>query len=317
MNFKKLSKIKGFKTKKTKRESNPELEEIKKDGKTTELSALNNISREEAIFLQEKFVKNNYKYGFLESVKEKPEKDVRFEKNAKKLSYDSEKMFILIYNKEHFEFVRELMEVILKKRTDEEDIQEYKNDMNNSEEWEKKKQIYKEKYRESMLSEDKLKIGTETMLCKSTSFNREYYINYIPFQIYAYLDKELEKIPRLAAKYIGNGTIALYYTISERKDVKKILMRELSDEELKDIPTKVRGSTGNLSSMKKAKDDIVSLLRNMEITGMEVFEEAVEQLSQYGVDFSANSIGREDYIVLFNDLAVKENLKNSKKQKKK
>ena len=176
-------------------------------------------------------------------------------------------------------------------------------------------ELYQKKYKEAMILESQVKMNSQLQAKKTDSFRENYYISYIPFYIYSYLDQELFKgLTEFGAQYIGNSTVAAYYLIQDRNKFKNILSIELDSEQIMRLPLKARGVSFNIDAMQKYVEENKKGLRNIEIVGLESFEKNVEILVDYGIDFNANSIGDNSFLILFDDVSFIENIDDIKRR---
>ena len=166
-----------------------------------------------------------------------------------------------------------------------------------------------------MILESQVKMNSQLQAKKTDSFRENYYISYIPFYIYSYLDQELFKgLTEFGAQYIGNSTVAAYYLIQDRNKFKNILSIELDSEQIMRLPLKARGTSFNIDAMQKYVEENKKGLRNVEIVGLESFEKNIEILVDYGIDFNANSIGDNSFLILFDDVSFIENIDDIKRR---
>ena len=80
------------------------------------------------------------------------------------------------------------------------------------------------------------------------------------------------------------------------------------------LPLKARGTSFNIDAMQKYVEENKKGLRNIEIVGLESFEKNVEILVDYGIDFNANSIGDNSFLILFDDVSFIENIDDIKRR---
>ena len=234
-------------------------------------------------------------------------------KNKKSPIYKNKEMQSIICNSNYKELLIEIKDEIEKGRmSTDEDFKNKDIDENKILEYE---ELYQKKYKEAMILESQVKMNSQLQAKKTDSFRENYYISYIPFYIYSYLDQELFKgLTEFGAQYIGNSTVAAYYLIQDRNKFKNILSIELDSEQIMRLPLKARGTSFNIDAMQKYVEENKKGLRNIEIVGLESFEKNVEILVDYGIDFSANSIGDNSFLILFDDVSFIENIDDIKRR---
>lgn len=234
-------------------------------------------------------------------------------KNKKSPIYKNKEMQSIICNSNYKELLIEIKDEIEKGRmSTDEDFKNKDIDENKILEYE---ELYQKKYKEAMILESQVKMNSQLQAKKTDSFRENYYISYIPFYIYSYLDQELFKgLTEFGAQYIGNSTVAAYYLIQDRNKFKNILSIELDSEQIMRLPLKARGTSFNIDAMQKYVEENKKGLRNIEIVGLESFEKNVEILVDYGIDFNANSIGDNSFLILFDDVSFIENIDDIKRR---
>ena len=234
-------------------------------------------------------------------------------KNKKSPIYKNKEMQSIICNSNYKELLIEIKDEIEKGRmSTDEDFKNKDIDENKILEYE---ELYQKKYKEAMILESQVKMNSQLQAKKTDSFRENYYISYIPFHIYSYLDQELFKgLTEFGAQYIGNSTVAAYYLIQDRNKFKNILSIELDSEQIMRLPLKARGTSFNIDAMQKYVEENKKGLRNIEIVGLESFEKNVEILVDYGIDFNANSIGDNSFLILFDDVSFIENIDDIKRR---
>lgn len=234
-------------------------------------------------------------------------------KNKKSPIYKNKEMQSIICNSNYKELLIEIKDEIEKGRmSTDEDFKNKDIDENKILEYE---ELYQKKYKEAMILESQVKMNSQLQAKKTDSFRENYYISYIPFYIYSYLDQELFKgLTEFGAQYIGNSTVAAYYLIQDRNKFKNILSIELDSEQIMRLPLKARGVSFNIDAMQKYVEENKKGLRNIEIVGLESFEKNVEILVDYGIDFNANSIGDNSFLILFDDVSFIENIDDIKRR---
>lgn len=234
-------------------------------------------------------------------------------KNKKSPIYKNKEMQSIICNSNYKELLIEIKDEIEKGRmSTDEDFKNKDIDENKILEYE---ELYQKKYKEAMILESQVKMNSQLQAKKTDSFRENYYISYIPFYIYSYLDQELFKgLTEFGAQYIGNSTVAAYYLIQDRNKFKNILSIELDSEQIMRLPLKARGTSFNIDAMQKYVEENKKGLRNVEIVGLESFEKNVEILVDYGIDFNANSIGDNSFLILFDDVSFIENIDDIKRR---
>lgn len=234
-------------------------------------------------------------------------------KNKKSPIYKNKEMQSIICNSNYKELLIEIKDEIEKGRmSTDEDFKNKDIDENKILEYE---ELYQKKYKEAMILESQVKINSQLQAKKTDSFRENYYISYIPFYIYSYLDQELFKgLTEFGAQYIGNSTVAAYYLIQDRNKFKNILSIELDSEQIMRLPLKARGTSFNIDAMQKYVEENKKGLRNVEIVGLESFEKNIEILVDYGIDFNANSIGDNSFLILFDDVSFIENIDDIKRR---
>lgn len=234
-------------------------------------------------------------------------------KNKKSPIYKNKEMQSIICNSNYKELLIEIKDEIEKGRmSTDEDFKNKDIDENKILEYE---ELYQKKYKEAMILESQVKMNSQLQAKKTDSFRENYYISYIPFYIYSYLDQELFKgLTEFGAQYIGNSTVAAYYLIQDRNKFKNILSIELDSEQIMRLPLKARGTSFNIDAMQKYVEKNKKGLRNIEIVGLESFEKNVEILVDYGIDFNANSIGDNSFLILFDDVSFIENIDDIKRR---
>lgn len=234
-------------------------------------------------------------------------------KNKKSPIYKNKEMQSIICNSNYKELLVEIKDEIEKGRmSTDEDFKNKNIDENKILEYE---ELYQKKYKEAMILESQVKMNFQLQAKKTDSFRENYYISYIPFYIYSYLDQELFKgLTEFGAQYIGNSTVAAYYLIQDRNKFKNILSIELDSEQIMRLPLKARGSSFNIDAMQKYVEENKKGLRNVEIVGLESFEKNIEILVDYGIDFNANSIGDNSFLILFDDVSFIENIDDIKRR---
>lgn len=234
-------------------------------------------------------------------------------KNKKSPIYKNKEMQSIICNSNYKELLIEIKDEIEKGRmSTDEDFKNKNIDENNILEYE---ELYQKKYKEAMILESQVKMNSQLQAKKTDSFRENYYISYIPFYIYSYLDQELFKgLTEFGAQYIGNSTVAAYYLIQDRNKFKNILSIELDSEQIMRLPLKARGTSFNIDAMQKYVEENKKGLRNVEIVGLESFEKNIEILVDYGIDFNANSIGDNSFLILFDDVSFIENIDDIKRR---
>lgn len=234
-------------------------------------------------------------------------------KNKKSPIYKNKEMQSIICNSNYKELLIEIKDEIEKGRmSTDEDFKNKDIDENKILEYE---ELYQKKYKEAMILESQVKMNSQLQAKKTDSFRENYYISYIPFYIYSYLDQELFKgLTEFGAQYIGNSTVAAYYLIQDRNKFKNILSIELDSEQIMRLPLKARGVSFNIDAMQKYVEENKKGLRNIEIVGLESFEKNVEMLVDYGIDFNANSIGDNSFLILFDDVSFIENIDDIKRR---
>lgn len=234
-------------------------------------------------------------------------------KNKKSPIYKNKEMQSIICNSNYKELLIEIKDEIEKGRmSTDEDFKNKDIDENKILEYE---ELYQKKYKEAMILESQVKMNSQLQAKKTDSFRENYYISYIPFYIYSYLDQELFKgLTEFGAQYIGNSTVAAYYLIQDRNKFKNILSIELDSEQIMRLPLKARGTSFNIDAMQKYVEENKKGLRNVEIVGLESFEKNVEILVDYGIDFNANSIGDNSFLILFEDVSFIENIDDIKRR---
>lgn len=234
-------------------------------------------------------------------------------KNKKSPIYKNKEMQSIICNSNYKELLIEIKDEIEKGRmSTDEDFKNKNIDENKILEYE---ELYQKKYKEAMILESQVKMNSQLQAKKTDSFRENYYISYIPFYIYSYLDQELFKgLTEFGAQYIGNSTVAAYYLIQDRNKFKNILSIELDSEQIMRLPLKARGTSFNIDAMQKYVEENKKGLRNVEIVGLESFEKNIEILVDYGIDFNANSIGDNSFLILFDDVSFIENIGDIKRR---
>lgn len=234
-------------------------------------------------------------------------------KNKKSPIYKNKEMQSIICNSNYKELLIEIKDEIEKGRmSTDEDFKNKNIDENKILEYE---ELYQKKYKEAMILESQVKMNSQLQAKKTDSFRENYYISYIPFYIYSYLDQELFKgLTEFGAQYIGNSTVAAYYLIQDRNKFKNILSIELDSEQIMRLPLKARGTSFNIDAMQKYVEENKKGLRNVEIVGLESFEKNIEILVDYGIDFNANSIGDNSFLILFDDVSFIENIDDIKRR---
>lgn len=234
-------------------------------------------------------------------------------KNKKSPIYKNKEMQSIICNSNYKELLIEIKDEIEKGRmSTDEDFKNKNIDENKILEYE---ELYQKKYKEAMILESQVKMNSQLQAKKTDSFRENYYISYIPFYIYSYLDQELFKgLTEFGAQYIGNSTVAAYYLIQDRNKFKNILSIELDSEQIMRLPLKARGTSFNINAMQKYVEENKKGLRNVEIVGLESFEKNIEILVDYGIDFNANSIGDNSFLILFDDVSFIENIDDIKRR---
>lgn len=234
-------------------------------------------------------------------------------KNKKSPIYKNKEMQSIICNSNYKELLIEIKDEIEKGRmSTDEDFKNKDIDENKILEYE---ELYQKKYKEAMILESQVKMNSQLQAKKTDSFRENYYISYIPFYIYSYLDQELFKgLTEFGAQYIGNSTVAAYYLIQDRNKFKNILSIELDSEQIMRLPLKARGTSFNIDAMQKYVEENKKGLRNVEIVGLESFEKNIEILVDYGIDFNANSIGDNSFLILFDDVSFIENIDDIKRR---
>lgn len=234
-------------------------------------------------------------------------------KNKKSPIYKNKEMQSIICNSNYKELLIEIKDEIEKGRmSTDEDFKNKDIDENKILEYE---ELYQKKYKEAMILESQVKMNSQLQAKKTDSFRENYYISYIPFYIYSYLDQELFKgLTEFGAQYIGNSTVAAYYLIQDRNKFKNILSIELNSEQIMRLPLKARGTSFNIDAMQKYVEENKKGLRNVEIVGLESFEKNIEILVDYGIDFNANSIGDNSFLILFDDVSFIENIDDIKRR---
>ena len=197
-------------------------------------------------------------------------------KNKKSPIYKNKEMQSIICNSNYKELLIEIKDEIEKGRmSTDEDFKNKDIDENKILEYE---ELYQKKYKEAMILESQVKMNSQLQAKKTDSFRENYYISYIPFYIYSYLDQELFKgLTEFGAQYIGNSTVAAYYLIQDRNKFKNILSIELDSEQIMRLPLKARGVSFNIDAMQKYVEENKKGLRNIEIVGLESFEKNVEK----------------------------------------
>lgn len=234
-------------------------------------------------------------------------------KNKKSPIYKNKEMQSIICNSNYKELLIEIKDEIEKGRmSTDEDFKNKNIDENKILEYE---ELYQKKYKEAMILESQVKMNSQLQAKKTDSFRENYYISYIPFYIYSYLDQELFKgLTEFGAQYIGNSIVAAYYLIQDRNKFKNILSIELDSEQIMRLPLKARGTSFNIDAMQKYVEENKKGLRNVEIVGLESFEKNIEILVDYGIDFNANSIGDNSFLILFDDVSFIENIDDIKRR---
>ena len=226
-------------------------------------------------------------------------------KNKKSPIYKNKEMQSIICNSNYKELLIEIKDEIEKGRmSTDEDFKNKDIDENKILEYE---ELYQKKYKEAMILESQVKMNSQLQAKKTDSFRENY--------IYSYLDQELFKgLTEFGAQYIGNSTVAAYYLIQDRNKFKNILSIELDSEQIMRLPLKARGVSFNIDAMQKYVEENKKGLRNIEIVGFESFEKNVEILVDYGIDFNANSIGDNSFLILFDDVSFIENIDDIKRR---
>lgn len=234
-------------------------------------------------------------------------------KNKNSPIYKNKEMQSIICNSNYKELLIEIKDEIEKSRMSaDEDFKNNGVDENKILEYE---ELYQKKYKETMILESQVKMNSQLQAKKTDSFRENYYISYIPFYVYSYLDQELFKgLTEFGAQYIGNSTVAAYYLIQDRNKFKNILSIELDFESISKLPLKAKGASFNIEAMQRYVEENKKGLRNIEIVGLDSFEKNIELLVDYGIDFNANSIGGNSFLILFDDVSFVENIDDIKRR---
>lgn len=285
--------------------------EIKKqDSKTKAINYVDNLTYTEAMEVCVALKKESINYALFES------KTDFYGERAEKLQ--NEKMseavkngfYLVAYNRAFQNRVDEIVKRIIVQRNEITFEPSFKN--KNVEEIEERRILYARKFDRPMLLSQQARVGNQLYPhASTTSFRENYYVSYVPFDVWNFIDIDLsDNLSKYAAQKIQNNTVAVYYPIQDRTNFKRMFLQDVSEEEINEYPLKAVGKSYSVGKMVEITLDREEHLRNFEIVGLDNLEKLVSLLASKEIDFIVNSISSDSFLCLVDQNGIDDNIED-------
>lgn len=268
------------------------------------LNKIDNLTATEIEKVRERFQENKIRFSEFKSRPLEYSSGNQKIKNPNMTNNKRGELFTIVYNRSFQDMADEILKEIILNRND--TLQDAGFVHKTEDKIEERRELYRRKHGEEMALEKFVRKGQQLQKISTDSFRTNFYVSFIPFDVFSYLDKDLfNNLGKVAIKYIGENKVSVYYPISERKKFKMVLLQDVSEKEIEEYPLKIVGQSNSIERMFSGTGDKKRKLRNMEIVGMDNLEKSVKLLSDHNVDFQGNSIGDDCFLLLIDEIGFK------------
>lgn len=289
---------------KNKKRKESELKFLKEQsGGSNYLNKIDNLTVAEMERVRKYFVTNKIRFSEFKSRPLEYGNKKRKIKNPNMETQNGE-LYTVVYNRSFQDAVDKILKEIIIDRNDA--LRDMPFDSKQKKEIEDRQELYRRRNGAEMILEDFFHKGQQLQKTYTSSFRENFYISFIPFDVFSYLDKELhQNLKEFAAQYLGNNKVSVYYLIADRKKFKMVLSQDVDEKEIEKYPLKVIGQSCSIDAMLSEAHEKKKKPRNLEISGLDNLEKSVKLLSDHNVDFQGNSIGDDCYLLLIDEKGFK------------